>query len=161
MHRLAAAALAASLAAMASAAPAGAEADVKIGLLKCEIDGGVGFIVGSQKAINCTFRQGRGIREHYSGTITKFGADIGMTTGSHLVWGVFAPGQVGPGALAGFYIGATGEATVGVGPGANVLFGGFENSVNLQPLSLQGQMGLNVAGGIAGLRLEPSEVIFK
>lgn len=161
MYRLSATILAASLAAAAFAAPAGAEADVKIGLLKCRIEGGMGFVIGSQKPISCVFRQGRGIKERYSGTITKLGADIGMTTGSHLVWGVFAPGRVGSGALAGFYIGATGEATVGVGPGANVLFGGFENSVNLQPLSLQGQTGINVAGGIAGLRLEPADVVYK
>jgi hypothetical protein len=127
---------------------------LKVGVLKCKIEGGFGFVLGSNKPVDCIFKRGRHrAPEHYAGSITKIGADIGITTGSYLYWGVFAPGRVGPNALAGFYFGATGEATLGFGPGANVLVGGFANSINLQPVSLQYQTGLNVAGGVAGLSL--------
>ena len=133
-----------------------AEADgVKVGVLKCKIEGGWGYIIGSSKAIDCVFRPtSYRWRDHYVGSIQKLGADVGLTKGTHLVWAVFAPGRVRRGSLAGFYFGATGEATVGVGIGGNVLIGGFRESINLQPLSLQTQTGLNAAGGIAALRLE-------
>ena len=38
------------------------------------------------------------------------------------------------------------SATVGVGLGANVLVGGSGNSIALQPVSIEGTTGLNVAG---------------
>ena len=88
--------------------------------------------------------------EHYTGRISKFGADIGYTQGGVIVWGVVAPtAQLGPGALQGNYAGGTASATVGVGVGANALIGGSGNSVALQPLSIEGNQGLNVAAGIA------------
>jgi hypothetical protein len=58
-----------------------------------------------------------------------------------------------PGALSGTYTGATGSATVGVGVGANVLVGGSGNSTMLQPVSIEGTTGLNVAAGIAEMTL--------
>ena len=71
-----------------------------------------------------------------------------------MIWSVFAPsGWVSRGALAGIYAGATAEATVGAGLGANVLVGGSDRSIALQPLSVQGQAGLNVAVGVADLIL--------
>lgn len=146
---------AATVAAMfvGTTAPAAA-GGVKVGVLKCKIDGGVGLIITSTKSLDCVFKpKHHRWRDHYSGSITKLGADIGFTNGGHLVWVVFAPGRVGRGSLEGGYFGATGQATVGVGVGAHVLLGGFEHSVNLQPVSVQGQTGLNVAGGVAGLTL--------
>ena len=137
-----------------AAAPASAAAGIKIGVLKCRIDGGWGYILGSSKTLQCSFKPRYGRRpEHYTGAITKIGADIGITQGSYVLWAVFAPGRIGHGALEGHYFGATGQATVGVGAGANVLLGGFNRTISLQPLSLQIQTGLNVAGGIASLSL--------
>ena len=131
-----------------------AEAGVKVGLLKCRIDAGSGFIVGSTKTLDCVFRSElHPRRDRYLGELTKIGADIGFTEGGDLVWAVYAPGDVSRGSLAGLYLGASGEATLGVGAGANVLIGGFENSVSLQPLSFHAQRGWNVAGGLASLRL--------
>jgi hypothetical protein len=70
---------------------------------------------------------------------------------------VFAPtNRVGPGDLAGTYGGVAASATVGVGLGANALVGGSNNTIALQPVSLQGQTGLSVAAGIAGLELRPA-----
>ena len=136
------------------AAPASAAAGIKIGILKCRIDGGWGYVLGSSKTLRCSFKPRHGRRpERYSGSITKLGADIGKTTGSYVLWAVFAPGSIGHGALEGRYFGATGEATLGVGAGANVLLGGLHRTITLQPVSLQLQTGLNVAGGIAALTL--------
>ena len=131
-----------------------AGAGVKVGGLVCDVSGGVGLILGSSKSMTCVYRRASdGRREYYTGRINKFGIDIGVTDKQTMAWGVFAPGQVGAGALAGTYIGVTAEATAGVGVGANVLVGGFNKTITLQPLSVQGQTGLNVAGGVAGLEL--------
>ena len=140
---------------LAGLAAAAAMADgVRVGVLTCKIEGGMGYVIWSSKNVDCLFKPHHAKwRDHYAGTISKFGADIGVTTGSQVAWAVFAPGDLGRGSLAGNYFGATGEATVGVGVGANVLFGGFQNSINLQPVSVQMQTGFNAAGGIASLTL--------
>jgi hypothetical protein len=135
-------------------ASTGAEAaGVKIGVLNCHVDGGVGFIIGSSKDVDCVFHRSNGRNEHYTGSIGKLGVDIGITSETVLGWVVFAPGLTRPGSLKGSYTGASAEATVGLGIGANVLVGGFKQSINLQPLSLQAQTGLNVAAGVASLHL--------
>jgi hypothetical protein len=138
----------------ALAAPASAQSAVKVGTLTCNVASGFGFIFGSSKALNCTYAGVGGRYEHYVGNITKFGADIGYTSGGVLVWTVVAPVAVmQPGALAGSYGGATASATVGVGVGANALVGGSNNTIALQPLSIEGNTGLNVAAGIAAITL--------
>ena len=127
---------------------------IKVGVLKCHIDGGVGFIIGSSKGVDCVFNpSGKRPNEHYTGTIGKLGIDIGVTHETYLAWIVFAPGKVKSGALKGSYTGASAEATLGLGLGANALIGGFRKGINLQPLSLQAQTGLNIAAGIASLKL--------
>jgi Protein of unknown function (DUF992) len=128
--------------------------NVQAGVLQCDVSGGVGLIIASQKELICNFRNSRGEYEVYTGAIRKFGLDIGATVGGQMVWSVFAPsGWVSRGALAGVYAGASAEATVGAGLGANVLLGGSDRSIALQPLSIQGQAGLNVAVGVADLIL--------
>jgi hypothetical protein len=132
-----------------------AKEGIKVGLLSCGIDGGVGFIIGSSKAINCVYHpSGGGRTERYQGSIDKLGIDIGVTKHSEVAWAVFAPGKIKRGALEGGYGGASAEVTVVGGLGANVLVGGFDKSINLQPVSIQAQTGLNIAAGIAALRLE-------
>ena len=136
------------------AAPAHAQGSVQIGTLTCNVAGGWGFVFGSSKAVRCTFARAGGRPEHYAGSINKFGVDIGYTQGGVLVWGVFAPSAGLPsGALSGNYVGATGSATVGVGAGANVLVGGSNRTISLQPLSIEGNTGLNVAAGIGAMSL--------
>ena len=132
-----------------------ANTGVKIGVLSCGIEGGVGFIIGSSKGVACVFRPtGGGRAEHYQGSIGKLGIDIGVTDQTAVAWAVFAPGKIKRGALAGSYGGVSAEATVVAGLGANVLIGGFEKTINLQPVSVQAQTGLNIAAGIAGLHLD-------
>ncbi|MGI8526077.1 MAG: DUF992 domain-containing protein [Pseudolabrys sp.] len=139
----------------ASAQPANR---TKVGALTCDISGGIGLIITSKKRVNCIFTpaDAGAAREVYTGSITKFGLDLGATSGGEMVWEVFAPSNRRFGALAGEYAGATAEASVGVGAGANVLVGGSDRTVALQPLSVQGQTGLNVAVGVAGLELLPA-----
>jgi hypothetical protein len=138
------------------ASPALAQADkTKVGALSCDISGGIGVIIASKKTVTCMFTPASaGPREVYVGSITKFGLDLGATTGGQMIWSVFAPSNRKFGALAGHYVGASAEATVGAGVGANVLVGGSNRTVTLQPVSVQGQTGLNVAAGVAGLTLE-------
>jgi hypothetical protein len=104
--------------------------------------------------VSCAFNPDQpGRQEDYDGTISKYGLDLGVTGGGVMVWEVFNDTVAGPGFLAGEYVGATGEASVGVGVGANVLIGGSNRTVALQPVSVSSQIGLNLAVGVAALRL--------
>jgi hypothetical protein len=129
---------------------------VQIGVLECRGGASVGFIVGSVTNLGCVLRADGSRDQPYVATIRKVGLDLGITQETRLAWAVFAPtDRLGPGDLAGNYAGAQGSASVGVGAGANVLVGGSANSIALQPLSLQGSTGLNVAVGLEGLELRP------
>jgi hypothetical protein len=129
------------------------QAGVNAGILTCNVSAGWGFVFGSSRALRCEY-SGAGHSERYSGQITKFGVDIGYLAGAVMVWNVIAPtASLAPGTLAGNYAGATGSATVGVGAAANVLVGGSGQTVTLQPVSIEGNTGLNVAAGIAALSL--------
>ena len=135
-----------------------ANSGVNIGTLNCKVDGGIGLILGSSKEMNCQFNAvGDTDSQNYTGTIDKLGIDIGITGKSYISWLVFAPGSVKPGALQGSYSGVSAQASVGLGLGANVLVGGFEESIALQPLSVEGETGLNVAVGLSRITLEHVE----
>ncbi|HXW18915.1 MAG TPA: DUF992 domain-containing protein [Roseiarcus sp.] len=136
----------------ATVGPAGAQEGVKTGTLVCNVAPGIGFIIGSNKAIRCRFTGPNGQIEDYDGHVTKFGLDIGATTGGTIVWAVFEP-TAQHGSLGGTYAGLTAQATFGAGLGANVLIGGSSQAVALQPLSMEGQTGLNIAAGVGGLEL--------
>ena len=152
-QRLAAAIIAVAGAA-AVVAPASAAPGVAVGALTCNVASGWGIIFGSSRALNCVLAGANGVSEHYTGQITKFGADIGYVSGGVIVWTVFAPqANLAPGAIAGAYAGGTASATVGVGVGANALVGGSGNTIALQPVSIEGNQGLNVAAGIAAVSL--------
>ena len=131
---------------------------VELGVLDCAISGGTGFIVGSTKDLRCTFNPAdtKFAPESYFGVVSKYGLDIGTTKQTVMQWIVLAPMQniYAPGALAGDYVGASAQANVGIGAGANALIGGFDKSITLQPLSLEGSKGLNVAAGIGSISLK-------
>ena len=149
-----AAGAAALAAAMAFAAPASADG-VKIGTLTCHVASGWGFVFGSSKDMRCNYSPSGGPGEHYVGTISKFGVDVGYTSSAVIIWEVFAPHSgIKRGALQGGYGGATASVTAGVGAGANVLVGGFDRSITLQPLSISGSTGLNLAAGIGAMSLK-------
>jgi hypothetical protein len=150
--------IAAAAIALAAATSAFADdAGVKIGVLTCDIEGGFGFIIGSAKGADCTFKGAKGRVEKYDGSLGRLGVDIGITGEKRLAWIVFAPGKIKPNGLQGNYAGISAEATAGVGLGANVLVGGFRKTINLQPISVSGQTGLNVAAGVANLSLRAAE----
>jgi len=129
---------------------------VQIGVLECRGGASIGFIVGSVTHLGCVLRADGLPEDRYIATIRKVGVDLGITQESALAWGVYAPvARLGPGDLAGTYAGAQGSAAVGVGLGGNVLIGGSDNSIALQPLSVQGQVGLSVAAGLESLELRP------
>ena len=129
---------------------------VQVGILECRGGSSVGFIVGSVTNLGCVLRTDGMPDDRYVATIRKVGIDLGITQESTLAWGVFAPSaRLGPGDLSGDYAGAQGSASIGVGVGGNVLVGGSANSIALQPLSVQGQVGLNVAAGLESLELRP------
>jgi hypothetical protein len=149
---LAGLAFAAALATPASAQQTGG---TKVGVLTCRTSASIGFIVGSHQRIRCTYAPDNGgPPEYYAGYINRVGLDLGITTGGVMTWAVVAPTVGFPhGALAGEYAGASGSVSAGVGVGANALVGGSHRSFALQPLSVSGQVGLNLALGVAGLTL--------
>ncbi|MDI4233605.1 MULTISPECIES: DUF992 domain-containing protein [unclassified Bradyrhizobium] len=129
----------------------------KVGTLTCSISPGVGMIVGGQRQLSCILTSAKGrAREPYDGTVSTLGIDIGATSGGQLTWAVFAPTTLRRGALAGTYVGATAGGTVGAGVGANVLVGGSDRTVTLQPVSVQAQTGLNIAAGVSNMELRPA-----
>jgi len=135
------------------AVPAKADNGVKLGMLVCDVSGSVGLILGGTESAICNFQGPNGL-ENYKGRITQVGLDIGVTTGAIMTWAVFAPGTVNRGALAGTYAGATASAAFAVGLGANVLVGGSGKSIALQPVSIEGETGVNIAAGLATFKLE-------
>jgi hypothetical protein len=132
-----------------------AESGVKAGYLRCSVEGNVSFIFGSTRNVNCTYRPDAGGRvDRYGGEIKKFGVDIGYQTSGVILWGVVAPtADIGPGALAGDYGGVSASVAAIYGVGANALIGGSNKSIVLQPVSVEGIEGLNIAGGIGILHL--------
>ena len=151
------AALAMAGVALAAGGSTAQQQGVNVGTLSCTVAGGVGFIFGSSKEMSCILSRTNGQAERYTGTVNKYGVDIGYTKEAHMVWLVFAPGQVAKGALAGQYVGATASATVAVGVGANVLVGGSSKQVTLQPVSVEANRGLNVAAGIGDMTLRAAQ----
>lgn len=127
---------------------------IKIGTLTCKVSGGSSYIVGSDRDLSCTFKGLNGSREKYTGSIQKVGIDLGNTDEAAMGWVVFALGDMADGALAGNYLGAAADASLGIGGGAKVLVGGFQRSFTLQPISLQAQTGVNFAVTIAALKLK-------
>ena len=137
---------------------ASAQSGANIGVLSCTVEGGIGLILGSSKDMTCKFNPIDGSEpHHYTGSVGKLGLDIGVTNESYISWQVIASGHLEPGSLAGNYVGASAQATAGVGIGANVLIGGSNDSIALQPLSVQGQTGLNIAVGIGTMKLNYAE----
>jgi hypothetical protein len=164
MPRISKILLTAALLCMVGAAPlapaaGAAQGGVKAGFLKCDVAGGVSFIFGSSRDISCTYESGKTHRiDAYKGTIKRYGVDIGYVKKGVMIWAVLAPtNDVGPGALAGDYAGISAAVAAGLGVAANALVGGYDKSIALQPLSVEGLEGINVAGGIAVLTLEPAK----
>ena len=143
-----------------AAAPAEAQAPrgwTQAGVLQCRLNPSIGFIIVGHQSMECKFEPAQGAEGYpqtYEGAINTVGLDFGATAGGVLAWAVFAPTKgVSAGALAGEYVGASGDVDIGVGVGANVLIGGSGRTFALQPLSVEGSIGLNIALGVSMLKL--------
>ena len=66
------------------------------------------------------------------------------------------PSGVPAGALAGTYAGVGANASICAGAGANILVGGSGNAFSLQPISIEDQIGINIAGGVTTVTLKPA-----
>jgi hypothetical protein len=131
-----------------------AQSRVQTGVLECLTNPTFGIVIGSVRTMNCVFKPTRGLEQYYSGTRTRVGLDLGVQAGAALAWAVFAPTrQLGAGELAGTYAGVSADAAAGLGFGANALVGGSNSTTTLQPLSVEGQIGVNLAVGVSSLTL--------
>jgi hypothetical protein len=128
----------------------------RAGVLTCRTSASLGLIIGSKQRLHCQFKADAGWTQEYTGTLNRLGLDLGVTAGGIMTWLVLAQTSTVPhGALTGRFVGASGDASLGVGVGANVLVGGTNKAVSLQPLSVKGQVGVNLALGVAGMTLNP------
>ena len=135
---------------------AGAQNSTQVGTLSCDVSAGLGLFVVQKQKLSCVFVQDSG-SENYVGSIDQFGVELGGVEAGHLIWGVIAATKGIPkGALAGKYVGVGANASFGAGAGANVLAGGSDRAFSLQPLSVQGQLGVNIAGGVTTVTLAPA-----
>ena len=151
------ASLAVAFAAGALTSPASAQSTAQVGTLACDVSAGVGMILTQKQTMTCVFTPSSAAPpEPYLGRVDEFGVALGAVNEGHLVWGVIAPSTGVPrGALSGTYSGVGVQATAGAGVGANVLVGGSGRAFSLQPISVQGQTGLNLAGGVVTITLLP------
>jgi Protein of unknown function (DUF992) len=143
------------------AVPAAAQAPrnwTQVGMLTCKLNPSIGFIIAGHQSMECRYVPSpNGTPQAYDGALNTVGIDIGISAGGILGWAVLAPTSGIPaGALAGEYVGASGELGIGVGAGVNVLIGGSARTVALQPVSLEGSIAVNVALGVSGLKLRPA-----
>lgn len=154
VKRFAVALAAVTATSLLASAPVLAQAKVKAGTLTCTGGAGVGLVLGSKSSYSCRYDPVSGkYSESYTASVTKIGLDIGITEKSVIVWAVLGSSDLPKRALVGSYVGASADVAVGIGAGANALVGGSNNSVVLQPLSVEGQTGLNLAVGVAELTI--------
>ena len=129
------------------------------GTLTCKLNPSIGFVIFGHQSMECKFTPVSGPVQAYDGAINTVGIDLGVTGGGGLAWTVFGPATgLQTGALAGEYVGASADASFAVGAGANVLIGGTGRSVALQPVSLEGSVGVNVVAGLSQLKLRPVQM---
>ena len=143
------------------AGPAAAQAPrnwTQVGMLTCKLNPSIGFVLAGHQSMECSYVPApNGPAQAYQGAINTVGVDLGITAGGVLGWAVLAPTSGIPaGALAGEYVGASGDLGIGLGAGANVLIGGSGRTVALQPVSLEGSIAVNVALGVSALKLRPA-----
>jgi hypothetical protein len=141
---------------LALVAPAAAFAGDRVGTLQCKLLGNDLSVIVENQQIDCTFDDDdEGTAPaHYTGTLTKVGPNVTINGKGELAWGVVAAtGKVGPGALAGNYVGPNVSAKIGVGGGGAVLVGGNNNTISLQPFQIEAGSGIGWNAGVESLTL--------
>lgn len=147
----------ATVAAFASSAEARAPMH-RAGILTCNVDPAVGLVVGSVRAVSCSYafqdRRGRLVRESYTGRLTRTGVDVGVTSGQQITWTVMTPGgRNRAGMLSGAFGGTSSDATIVVGAGTHGLVGKGGRPITLATATGSGQVGVGVGFGATGLEL--------
>jgi hypothetical protein len=155
MHRTLAMATAAVFVLLSPAAGQTAQPGTHVGMLTCQMAPRTGLTVGPVQSIRCHFVPDGGYpQQAYMGELATVGLDVGITTGGVLAWDVLVSTGGSPaGDLAGVYVGANGDIPVGVGIDANVLFGGSNRTIALQPLALEGEIEVALGEGLSSLKL--------
>lgn len=146
----------AALALASAASTAGADVSAHVGILSCDVSAGIGHIIREKQTLTCIYQARAGAQtDRYTGTLKEWGIALGDTEEGHMVWGVVTTTTKGvsAGALAGEYLGVSADASLGVGAGANILVGGSHRAFSLQPVSVEGQTGVNIAGGVTRMTL--------
>jgi hypothetical protein len=150
------------LATACGALPAAADdLGVSVGALSCDVSSTIAMVVRQKQTLRCTFHPANGgPGELYRGRIDEYGLAIGAVAAGQIVWGVLAPstyGGVPHGALAGTYAGPGAQISIGGGVGANLLVGGTGQAISLQPVALEGHIGVNIAAGVTRVMLWPAQ----
>jgi Protein of unknown function (DUF992) len=146
-----------ALGAISTSGSASADSWVKLGTLTCHTKPGWGLVIGSSRSAKCIYSGINGKTVAYNARVTRIGLDVGYTANQTFVWAVLAPGNEDANSLKGTYVGATAEATVGIGVSANALVGGMEKSIALQPVSVGMQTGAGVVAAVSSLTLTGSK----
>jgi len=130
----------------------------QVGMLTCKLNPSIGFIVAGHQSMECRYVPGAGgPAQAYEGALNTVGLDLGVIGGGVMNWAVLAPTDgIAAGALAGDYVGASADASFIVGVGTNVLIGGSNRTLALQPISVEGAVGANVIGGLSSMKLRPA-----
>jgi hypothetical protein len=126
-----------------------------VGMLTCQMAPSLSVVAGSVQSMRCHFIPDEGHpQQAYVGEMNIVGPEVGIATGGVLAWDVLAStGGPSAAALTGVYVGGCGEIPMGVGVGANVLFGGPNRTIALQPLLLEGEVEVAPAAGLPSLKL--------
>jgi Protein of unknown function (DUF992) len=129
---------------------------MRAGVLECEGRRTTGKLVMSQARLHCVFRSDGRQPERYVAKVRRYGVDLGLTDETRMAWAVNAPiNDFGRSELRGRYGGLSANAAALFGFGGSFLLRGSDRAAALQPISLQGQTGLNLAAGVTEVELVP------
>ncbi|MGY3447995.1 DUF992 domain-containing protein [Bradyrhizobium sp. USDA 4353] len=144
------------LVSVAPLAQAHASRPMRVGVLECEGRRTTGKLVMSNARLRCVFRSQGRAPERYVAKVRRYGLDLGLTDETRMAWAVTAPvNDFGRSELGGRYGGVSANAAALVGFGGSFLLRDTDRATQLQPISLQGQTGMNLAAGITEVELVP------
>ena len=133
-----------------------ANSRIYIGSLSCNVGGSTGYVLASQKSLDCVFLSKDGLQSaEYTGSIDKVGIDIGYTRAVHTIWRVYSLGtDRGPSNIGGTYVGEQGTVVAADTPaGGNWLYGGPNAEIGMVASGVTKDAGYNLATGVAALTI--------
>ena len=133
-----------------------ANSRIYIGSLSCNVGGSTGYVLASQKSLDCVFLSKDGLQSaEYTGSIDKVGIDIGYTRAVHTIWRVYSLGtDRGPSNIGGTYVGEQGTVVAAdKQAGGNWLYGGPNAEIGMVASGVTKDAGYNLATGVAALTI--------